>query len=1220
MTHLGITKTLQTFRLNTLENLAITYNSRLNNLEQETYDIGTTLITFDTRLDGIDAINLSHETRIDDLEAFNYGATMAFGSTGVSWTESAVETIGDVVDYAGYIVDAVNVSLWTFHAAQEIKNAGFTTFIANQTGINADNSAYQVLNDAENVVQNTTLATHTGTLASLGIAVAADTAAIAVVGVSVAELTTDNGIHFSNASILGVSVGVLDAFKHSFSLATTQALVNIGTSTTNLSSKDYNLETRIATYENRIDLTSPLGITWKGATIPGMNLSDSLFGVSVNILARKDLTVSGTFQSPLTSLQGVSIGVLDTYRTAMVGTSMPNYLTRNETILPSSFLASSLTSLGTLSSLIVSGQSTLNTVIGVSNLAFIDTSLGEKIVLWGRTASNYYGLGITSGTIYIHGDSGGSVSIGNGSNINSYTEGIKVNTNGACIFPNGNITMNKNLTVSGVFQSPLTTLIGVSIGVIDLYKGTMLSTSMPQYLTRNETVLPSSFVSSSLTSLGTLSSLVCSGNMTVSGVLQSPLTSLIGVSISAMDVKLYGALGASGSNYLTRNETILPSSFINSSLKTFGTSGKFGANQVVDVNLPDVALHVSNYPNDTNIVISSSESDKSGLFFGTPNDNTVNTSAKTAIIVQGQTYGRGIMKFCFNDNTAGLSHQNSNTTINDSVVSIDRVATNLLSVSGNIGSTGTYISYNSGSAVWMAQINATYGHINTTNAFRLYTQNAGVISLEANGASVGMTNLGITGNQVNSGNLTISGILQSPLTSLIGVSVGVIDLYKGTMLSTSMPQYLTRNETTLPSSFISSSLTSLGTLSSLVVSGNLTVSGYVSTVNTNDNVAFGGLSNSNNYIQFISNGVPDNSFYIGKIGADMVLSTSGALIFKKYGGTENSRIDTSGNWIKNNNLTVSGVFQSPLTSLIGVSIANLTTNAGVISSSTWGTTGFEKTINTNSYVNINTQDTQNSYLRFGYGGAYTLFGQVNTNDAFVRLKNSSGVFRIENTSGTGKLTVDTNGNTSIAGTFGCGALSASTGTFSGNIDATGNNVLRGADALQLTHTGNCSFKMSGGSYTYRYETQTGDSHYLWDGANNEVYHVDSGNNLWFQADVNCSGTFYDSGIPLVASSGRLKKNVKTLKDIPDRKTILDQIEFKKYTKNYKNKEYDEIGIVIEDLEAIDGIEQYDFIQTRGECEDPEVSGLKYLKYVPFFMTLISEMKERIIQLERKHNN
>ena len=96
-----------------------------------------------------------------------------------------------------------------------------------------------------------------------------------------------------------------------------------------------------------------------------------------------------------------------------------------------------------------------------------------------------------------------------------------------------------------------------------------LSISGSNYLTKNATILPSSFInSSSLTSLGVIDTLNIGGllnvsgnvlnknNLTISGTLQSPLTNLLSVSVG---------------NSLTRNETTLPSNFINSSLISVGT-------------------------------------------------------------------------------------------------------------------------------------------------------------------------------------------------------------------------------------------------------------------------------------------------------------------------------------------------------------------------------------------------------------------------------------------------------------------------------------------------------------------------------------------------------------------------------------------------------------------------------------------------------------------------
>ena len=84
------------------------------------------------------------------------------------------------------------------------------------------------------------------------------------------------------------------------------------------------------------------------------------------------------------------------------------------------------------------------------------------------------------------------------------------------------------------------------------------------------------------------------------------------------------------------------------------------------------------------------------------------------------------------------------------------------------------------------------------------------------------TNVSIDKDLLVKGNLTISGILQSPLTNLLSISTA---------------NALTRNETTLPSSFTNSSLTTLGNLN-----------GMVSTT--------GSFSSSNSFNSFDPNNVP----------------------------------------------------------------------------------------------------------------------------------------------------------------------------------------------------------------------------------------------------------------------------------------------------------------------------------------------------------------------------
>ena len=56
-----------------------------------------------------------------------------------------------------------------------------------------------------------------------------------------------------------------------------------------------------------------------------------------------------------------------------------------------------------------------------------------------------------------------------------------------------NFIFSNNLTISGILQSPKTDLLSVSSSVMDGKIGTIIGVSIPQALTRNETIVPSSF-------------------------------------------------------------------------------------------------------------------------------------------------------------------------------------------------------------------------------------------------------------------------------------------------------------------------------------------------------------------------------------------------------------------------------------------------------------------------------------------------------------------------------------------------------------------------------------------------------------------------------------------------------------------------------------------------------------------------------------------------------
>ena len=213
------------------------------------------------------------------------------------------------------------------------------------------------------------------------------------------------------------------------------------------------------------------------------------------------------------------------------------------------------------------------------------------------------------------------------------------------------------------------------------------------------------------------------------------------------------------------------------------------------------------------------------------------------------------------------------------------------------------------------------------------------------------------------------------------------------------------------------------------------------------------------------------------------------------------------------------------------------------------------------------------------------------NDFVVRPSNSANI-KFQNNGASNLMVLNNSGNVSIGNTNDVSKL-----------DVSGQGIFRNDDALLLYNSGgNCNFKQQGGSYIKRLEQQSGGNYYMWDEGNNEVYHISTDRQMWWQGDFNVAGTYYDSGIPIVPSSIKLKSNIT---DLTDDNKILDKIKFKKYTKTYKNKTYDEIGIVIEDLEQIEGIEKYNLIHTR-ESNEEEFNNLKYLKYVPFFMVLFKK--------------
>jgi hypothetical protein len=1273
---IGITsQTLDSNCINRSINIATTFNSigtTLTKLGVSGEAMDYHLYLHDDRLDDLEATAIDHETRIDTIESL-IGTTLIDVYDRLDLIED--EQINAGVSIAGLDTELASIydyfvgEIDELNESDDIITAALAAYDTAQSVINAAQTAYNIANEAWKTAQGLTntsqtltndgvddrLDDHDGQLEIL------TTFRDDCMGTTFPQFLCRNEtiIPSSFASWTGNSTKTLNTNERCLIQSSgTNSLLSFDNSYTSIYGS-------IGMESGNMVMTNPENdFIFKDAS------ANELVKVnqSGNCLFRNNLTISGTIQCQTTDLLGtshsnltdyvynnvigttlynigvsintnlnpkqyqlgVSVGVLDTYRTSMVGTSMPNYLTRNETLIPNSFQNW--------------GTNATSKIINTNGDVGINGGGGSGGLL---TFNNAYTGGYTSS----FGMSSGNMLL------NAHTGSFTIRQAGSDKWnmnSSGHITNYGNLTVSGTLQSPLTSLIGVSSGIMDgrIYN-LSVSGSNTDLRAYNLSVSGSNTdlraynlsVSGSNTDLRTYNIGVSSSAVDLKcynlGVSHTNLTSYVyslnnsalgtsisnvdgraytlGISSGIMDGKLYNLsltdavltaglltvetyhsamLGSSMPNYLTRNETILPSSFVSSSLTSLGTlsSATISGNMTVSgyvskINLNDNLAFGGGTNNNNYIQFISNGVPDNSFYVGKIGADLVLSTSGALIFKKLGTENSRI-------DTSGNWLMNNN-----------------LTVSGQFR-----VNDASGDGVWMYPFEND-GHINATNRLRLYSNNGSIGAVISSGV-------------MTAGTISCTGTFTSPLTTTLGTSISVIDLYKGTMLSTSMPQYLTRNETTLPSSFVSSSLTSLGTQTSLLATrcaigkthgGNATLEVKANQTNAGSLSLLPKTDNTENSIYFPASS-SFSQFATGTTGSWVVgtnIAESNANAFSFWNPSTQStvfRMAIDGHARFTNNLTVSGVLQSPLTSLQGVSIgildtyrtsmvgtsmANyLTRNETLIPSSfiAWGTTSAEKTIHTNSYIQVNTHDTQNSYFKMGGSSAQTLFGQVDTNDAFIRLKNTSGQFKIQNSSAVNKLTVSTDGNTVISGT-----LSSGIGTFA-------------SDTKIYNSGGNAHFKIQSSAYTYRYTTDTSDNHYLYDGADAEVYHVDGNNDLWFTEDVNCAGTFYDSGIPLVASSGRLKKNIKSLKDIPDRKTILDSIDFKKYSKTYKNKTYGEVGIIIEDLEQIDGIEDYDFIHTRKECSDPEVSGLKYLKFVPFFMTLIAEMKERIIDLEARLNS
>ena len=418
--------------INTLQSLSVSHDTRISILEAQEYSLGISTGNLN--------IETSHLlTDVSGLKYFCYGATYIGISSSSPTTWQTIQQIADDITYA---YDALQTAQLGYQAYQAIQNGSFSAFVAQQTG-------YNVLNDAENVTQDTNIASNSTAIGANVVAIAGLVAGTIVTNINVASNTSDITTLNTNLTNLSNVVSTNNTNVLNYETANNTNISNIGTTLTNNLNSINAIGTTLALYTGRVKIT-PLGITFKGATVDMMNIDD----IGVNVTG--NLTVSGTFVSPLTSQLGISLTNEIINRNALgisakstdvslgvLGVSLAGYLPNNSIELPPSFQTASLGTLKTVDNIVVSSTGA-NSYLLYTN-AYTD-------------ATNLVGMINTNLRIRNGGPSGGIQFQTNG----PYTR-VSIDSLGNCI-------ASFNLTVSGTFQSPLTSQLGVSANTLETNK------------------------------------------------------------------------------------------------------------------------------------------------------------------------------------------------------------------------------------------------------------------------------------------------------------------------------------------------------------------------------------------------------------------------------------------------------------------------------------------------------------------------------------------------------------------------------------------------------------------------------------------------------------------------------------------------------------------------------------------------------------------------------
>lgn len=590
-------------------------------------------------------------------------------------------------------------------------------------------------------------------------------------------------------------------------------------------------------------------------------------------------------------------------------------------------------------------------------------------------------------------------------------------------------------TSSAIIQSQINILVGITAGNFsaeiaqlnissandDTHIGQIVGISLPNYLPNNQTILPNTFTSSSLTSLGN-SPTINTPNISVSALIPNVVIGEIQLNQNGF-TNNNTALNVIHSQGVGNNQAYLQ--FVNSTNNDAWTSnmlvnalGYAGNDFLLTNQYGNATFNIGISGTNRELVKLSGAQNQTGKV-GVSQSNPQYTldvggdiNSLTDIRIAGNSLGTSISNLNVKSSLTGVSISNVDQLANlvDADLNILYGSTTIYNLPGvigisygfnyQVGATGSYPQGGTTGTYTIAQpvqtdnilgivegvglaidaVNAAFAvyeagqwFINTSQrAYNQYilgyeelqdVEIAGnTAGVAANTASIVSTNAAVAANSASiaalvagEASLSISGtnnstdigtlfhdvsLIGSTINSIVGTSIPNLDVKVDTIIGISLPNYLPNNLTILPSTFVNSSLTSLGNISNL---------SYTSAVGTTLNSTF--LFGSSGFIDNLgsSTAYVRGSMYLGSTSSRIF--TDDLNMYLVYNGGFSLSLDglncniyslggaykINGNSVLNRTTLGSGVVNSSLTSLGTINSLSYNSAIGITTSTTWMT-------------------------------------------------------------------------------------------------------------------------------------------------------------------------------------------------------------------------------------------------------------------------------------------